>query len=273
MLKSRPMSDAFLRRDVFLKSFFIQAAWNAERMQNIGFLFSIRKSLKRIWADDPQNFDAACARASSFFNTHPYFAPALMGVTLHMEEKIASGLKLPEEVDAAKARLSPPLNALGSLWFWDHLKLLAFLLALPFFTLRNPLAVVGGAILFFGFFNFHHLRTRWIGLDLGLRYGEDMIHDLICLFPNRLLPMFRRVSAFLLGASTPLVLAAFYGLFQNRLPVLLDVFYVPDLFPMRLFVSLCLVCVAMVIMYFRWLSVYQFIALAMGVVLGVTLWA
>ncbi|MBI4179642.1 PTS system mannose/fructose/sorbose family transporter subunit IID [bacterium] len=259
--------------DIFFKSFFVQAAWNDERMQNIGFLFAVRKSLSRIWREEPRQFDEACARSSTFFNTHPYFSPALMGMVVHIEEKIAEGLALPEDVESAKGRIGPPLNALGSLWFWDHLKVLCFLMALPLLMLPHPRAVAFGAIAMFVCFNISHLRTRWLGLDLGLRFGEGMVKDLIERFPSRRLAAYRRASAFLLGLATPLVMSSLYLHAQSRFPPLSDALFLPDLFLFRILAGLSIVCAAMIILYYRWLSVYQCIAVAGAVLVGAVRWA
>lgn len=266
------MIGRLLRFDVFAKSFLIQAAWNADRMQNVGFLFSIRRVLKNVWKDHPEKFEAAVGRASSFFNTHPYFAPAVMGVAIHLEEKIARGEAAPEDLDSARTRLSAPLNALGSLWFWDHLKLLAFLMALPLLILRDPRAILAGAVLFFAVFNFFHIRTRWIGLRLGLEYGESMVPHLLQFFPSRMLSAFRRISAFLLGTTAPLVLAILFERLQNRLPNLLEMFYIPEMFFPRLILGLVSMTVAAAVMHYRWLSVYQLIAITIGLAVGVARW-
>lgn len=260
--------------DIFAKSFLVQAAWNAERMQNIGFLFAIRRSLMSIWRNDPENYEAAMGRAASFFNTHPYFTPAVIGVTIHMEEKIVRQLARPEEVESVKTRISPPLNALGSLWFWDHLKILSFLVALPLMVLRDSAAILAGAILFFVIFNFYHLRTRWVGLNLGLRYGQLLIPELLKLFPSRLLSSFRRVSAFLLGGAAPIVLATLFERLQERLPAPrgVDAFYIQELFLPGLLVGLGLTLASLAVMYFRWLSVYNLIAISIGLAVGVARW-
>lgn len=261
-----------LMLDVFARSFFIQAAWNVERMQNIGFLFAVRRALKSIWSGEPENFEAACVRAASFFNTHAYFAPAVMGVVLHLEEKISAGLALPERVEEAKLRISAPLNALGSLWFWENLRVLAFLIALPLILMDHPAAVAAGAGIAFLFFNYFHIRTRWIGLRLGLQYGEDMVPDLLKLFPSRLLQSFRRSGVFFLGISTPLALAVLLDRLAICLPQVVHSVYVPDLFFFRLLMGVAAVGLATAVLHSRWLSVYQLLALSLGLAVGVAPW-
>lgn len=258
--------------DVFAKSFLIQAAWNVERMQNVGFLFALRRSLKSIWSDDPKNYEAACARAYSFFNTHPYFSPAMMGVALHIEEKISAGLALPEDIERVKLRISAPLNALGSLWFWDHLRLLAFLLSLPLFLLADPIALAAGAGLFLLFFNFFHLRARWVGLRLGLQYGEEMVPDLLSLFPSQLLQTCRRVSVLLLGIATPVMVAVLFTEVRDKIPEWVETYHIPEFFYLPLAAGLLLVGVSTVVLYNRWLSVYQLLAVGLAVSVGAARW-
>lgn len=261
-----------LKVDVFIRSFFIQAAWNAERMQNIGFLFSIRRSLQWIWRDDPEQFEDACLRASSFFNTHPYMAPAIMGVTIHLEERVAMGRSLPEDVDSARTRLPPPLNALGSLWFWDHWKLLTFLICLPMVAQRDPVMILAGTALFLVSFNISHFRTRWLGLSLGLQYGEGMVPHLLRMFPSRRLQAFRRSMAFMLGMISPLILAGLFQEFQSSFPDIPDDVWLPHFFTPSMGLSLLVIAGAITVMHFRWLSVYQLLALCLGASVAVTRW-
>ncbi len=269
------MNPALMKWDIFLKSFLIQAAWNPERMQNVGFLFALRRSLKIVWAGRPDQFEAAIARASSFFNTHPYFAPAVMGVTVHLEKKVADGSIQAELVESVKSRISPPLNALGSLWFWDHLKLLSFLIAMPLLVLREPIPIAAGAALFFCLFNYHHLRTRWVGLSLGMACGEEMVGRLVRFFPSRVLPAIRRTSAFLLGLTTPLAMACLFERLQDRMPHIagLDTAgRIPDQFYIRLGIGLALVAVSITVIHRRWLSVYQLLAVALALSIGIAQW-
>ncbi|VTP69368.1 PTS system mannose-specific EIID component [Leclercia adecarboxylata] len=60
-------------------------------MQALGFCFSMVPAIKRLY---PENNDArrqAIKRHLEFFNTHPYVAAPVLGVTLAMEEQRANG--------------------------------------------------------------------------------------------------------------------------------------------------------------------------------------
>ncbi len=81
-------------RGVFLRSNLFQGSWNFERMQALGFCFSMVPAIRRLY---PENNDArkqAIKRHLEFFNTHPYVAAPVLGVTLAMEEKRANGAEI-----------------------------------------------------------------------------------------------------------------------------------------------------------------------------------
>ncbi len=261
------------RLEICLKSFFVQAAWNPERMQNVGFLFGIRSALKKIWRRDSKEFETACERASSLFNTHPYFVPAMMGLTIHVEEKVAAGELPVSAVEYLKSKIAAPLNALGSLWFWDHLRLLVFLLAVPFLLIPDPAGVVAGAVLYFAVFNYFHFTTRWRGLKFGLTYGEDMVGHILKMFPSSMLQSVRRLCVFFLGILAPLVLAALFESIQRRLPGLPDTFPVPHVFFLRLLIALAILCGSVVLLHRRWVSVYQLLAAGLVLAMGLARWA
>jgi len=79
------------RRSVMLRSQFLQGSWNYERMQNGGWAYSLIPALKKLY---PNKDDAAAAlkRHLEFFNTHPYIAAPILGVTLVFWIFLASGV-------------------------------------------------------------------------------------------------------------------------------------------------------------------------------------
>ncbi len=68
-------------RGVFIRSNLFRGSWNFERMQALGFCFSMVPAIRRLY---PENNDArkqAIKRHLEFFNTHPYVAAPVLGVT------------------------------------------------------------------------------------------------------------------------------------------------------------------------------------------------
>ena len=78
------------RISVMLRSQFLQGSWNYERMQNGGWAFSLIPALKKLYPNKEEASDAL-KRHLEFFNTHPYIAAPILGVTLALEEEKANG--------------------------------------------------------------------------------------------------------------------------------------------------------------------------------------
>src|SRR5947209_8237698 len=72
----------------FFRSFFLQSLWNFERMQNIGFAFSMEPLLRRAHRSR-ESFARSLRRQCEYFNVHPYFAPIVMGVIYNKEKSLA----------------------------------------------------------------------------------------------------------------------------------------------------------------------------------------
>lgn len=126
----------------------IQAGWNFERMQNIGFAFALCPAMKKIWTT-PQTLKQALKRHMASFNTQPYMASFMLGLVWRLEERMAAsarggpaacargasasgggwkqssqGKESSEEhqMRAAKKTASSALAAIGDTLFWGTLR-------------------------------------------------------------------------------------------------------------------------------------------------------
>lgn len=147
---------------VFLRSFLIQGAWNFERMQNIGFAFSLVPALKGMGRE-------SLARHLGFFNTHPYMASPIIGAVIRMEEEGRDK----ERIESLKKALMGPYGAMGDSFFWGAWRPFSSVVAL-LFTARYWNA--WGPALFLLLYNIPHLWIRWRGLIEGYKTGEDVVH-------------------------------------------------------------------------------------------------
>lgn len=113
---------------MFFRSFFIQALWNFERLQNVGFLFIIKPFIDEAYSDKAAKFEAL-ARHAVFFNTHPYMANVIAAVVSNVEGKKAKGdMSDKNDVNFIKSAMSGPLAAIGDSFFWGTLRpLMAFI--------------------------------------------------------------------------------------------------------------------------------------------------
>ena len=178
--------DRELQVRMFKRSFFMQACWSFERMQNLGFLYALEPWLERIYPDQDDRA-AASLRHLEFFNTQPYMAGLVLGVVGGLEERLA---KTPAaERAAAQARLSAvkktlasTLAAVGDSLFWGALKPACAAAAVAawglFWTLGLPHPVLAGCGLYLALFNIPVLWVRWEGPRLGHAWQERLPAEL-----------------------------------------------------------------------------------------------
>ena len=79
-----------------------EAAWNYEKMQGLGYCFSMLPILRKLYPD-PDDLKKALNTHMQFFNTHQEFAEIILGIDIAMEEK--EGINSLEAVSAIKTGL------------------------------------------------------------------------------------------------------------------------------------------------------------------------
>ena len=162
-------------RGVFIRSNLFQGSWNFERMQALGFCFSMVPAIRRLY---PENNDArkqAIKRHLEFFNTHPYVAAPVLGVTLAMEEQRANGAEIDDgAINGIKVGLMGPLAGVGDPLVWGTLRPITAALGASLALSGNIL----GPLLFFFIFNAVRLAMKWYGLQLGFRKGVNIVSDM-----------------------------------------------------------------------------------------------
>jgi mannose PTS system EIID component len=112
-----------------LKLNLLQASWNFERLQNVGFLTAIHGLLAKTYGADRGNLLRAVKRHMNFFNTHIFFASAVLGVMARLEEELPN--VNPEQkdydIENTKMGIMGPMAAIGDSLFWSGVKPFALL--------------------------------------------------------------------------------------------------------------------------------------------------
>lgn len=162
-------------RGVFLRSNLFQGSWNFERMQALGFCFSMIPVIRRLYPENSEERKQAIKRHLEFFNTHPYVAAPVLGVTIAMEEQRANGADIDDgAINGIKVGLMGPLAGVGDPIFWGTVR--------PVFAaLGAGIAMSGsliGPLLFFILFNLVRLLTRYYGVTYSYKKGLDIVHDM-----------------------------------------------------------------------------------------------
>lgn len=161
-------------RGAFWRIWFLQIAWNFERMQALGFAYTVGPVLQKLYKTK-EKFAEALKRHLEFFNTQPYLAAPIVGVTLALEEKIASdeGVE-PATVSAVKAGLMGPLAGIGDSVFWFTLNPIYQALGAGLLLEGNIL----GAILYFLLSNATAAFVYWYGIKLGYQSGINFVAEM-----------------------------------------------------------------------------------------------
>ncbi|WP_213993663.1 PTS mannose transporter subunit IID [Sodalis sp. dw_96] len=184
-------------RGVFYRSNLFQGSWNFERMQALGFCFAMVPAIRRLYPENNDERKQAIRRHLEFFNTHPYVAAPVLGVTLAMEEQRANGAPIDDAaINGLKVGLMGPLAGVGDPIFWGTVR--------PVFAaLGAGIAMSGsllGPVLFFVLFNFVRLLVRYYGVAYGYRKGVDIVNDMGGGFLQKLTEGASILGLFVMGA-------------------------------------------------------------------------
>ncbi len=96
----------------------LQGSWNYERMENGGWAYSMIPALRKLYPNK-EDMAAALQRHLVFFNTQPYLASPIIGVTLALEEDKANGVEVDDEaIQGVKVGMMGPLAGVGDPVFW-----------------------------------------------------------------------------------------------------------------------------------------------------------
>ena len=113
MSENKVTLDKKIRRSVMWRSMFLQGSWNYERMQNGGWAYSLIPALKKLYPSGEEAKEAL-KRHLEFFNTHPYVAAPIIGVTLALEEERANGADIDDAaIQGVKVGMMGPLAGVG----------------------------------------------------------------------------------------------------------------------------------------------------------------
>ena len=162
------------RWDVMWHSQLLQGSWNYERMQNGGWAYSMIPALRKLYPKK-EDMAAALQRHLVFFNTHPYLASPIIGVTLALEEDKANGVEVDDEaIQGVKVGMMGPLAGVGDPVFWYTVRPILGALGASMAINGNIL----GPILFFVFWNLIRIAFLWYTQELGYKAGAAISSDL-----------------------------------------------------------------------------------------------
>ncbi|HGD1717766.1 TPA: PTS system mannose/fructose/sorbose family transporter subunit IID [Streptococcus agalactiae] len=162
------------RQKVWWRSQFLQGSWNYERMQNMGWAYALIPALKKLYTTK-EDRAAALERHMEFFNTHPYVAAPIIGVTLALEEEKASGTPVEDKaIQGVKIGMMGPLAGTGDPVFWFTVRPILGALGASLASAGNIL----GPIIFFVGWNLIRMSFLWYTQELGYKSGKEITKDM-----------------------------------------------------------------------------------------------
>lgn len=162
------------RMSVCFRSTFLQGSWNYERMQNGGWAFAMVPAIKRLYKSKEERA-AALKRHLEFFNTHPYVASPILGVTLALEEERANGAPIEDvTIQGVKVGMMGPLAGIGDPVFWFTVRPILGALAASLAMNGN----IMGPIIFFFAWNIIRMAFMWYTQEFGFKAGSRISDDL-----------------------------------------------------------------------------------------------
>ena len=162
------------RFKMFLRSYFLLSSFNYERMQNGGVAYTLIPAIKKLYSSKADRA-AALKRHLEFFNTHPFMANPIFGVTLALEEERANGANVDDAaISGVKIGMMGPLAGAGDPLFWFTLRPIMLSLGASLAVYGN----VAGPFVFFILWNIMAAAVKWYTQEFGYRAGTAITDDL-----------------------------------------------------------------------------------------------
>jgi mannose/fructose/N-acetylgalactosamine-specific phosphotransferase system component IID len=155
------------------RSSLLQATWNYERQQGLGWAYAFQPALERV-QPDPAARAMRLAEHTAFFNTQPTLASLALGATAALEQQRAeTGVPTADSIERVKSVLGSSLAAVGDRLFWFTLR--------PFAACFGILlALTGtwqGAAGMWLCYNLIHQGIRFFGVPWGYIQGPQRVAE------------------------------------------------------------------------------------------------
>lgn len=153
----------------------LQATWNFERQQGIGWAWALAPALKRLYPDAATRRERL-AEHTAYFNTQPTLASLALGAVASLEERRAE-VGTPDAAGVAriKTALGSALAAIGDRLYWFSLRPFAAVLGLAV-ALDRP-GEPWGALALVACYAAGHLGVRFAGVGWGYRLGPAVLSE------------------------------------------------------------------------------------------------
>lgn len=159
---------------IFWRSCMLDSAWTYERQQNMGYSFAMTPVVEKLYEPGSEKQKRAYARGLDFMAITPQLSTLLMGIDAAMQERNANDPTFDDSTIAAvKTSLMGPLAGIGDSLIASTLRIIGTGIAIGFSQQGSVL----GPLLLLLVFNVPGFILRWWCLQMGYRYGSEIITD------------------------------------------------------------------------------------------------
>lgn len=160
-----------LVNELFFGSFLLEASYNYERQQALGFAIGMWPAIKRFY-HTKEDQSEALVRHMAIFNTTPHVVSSITGVAAALEKEASENEGFDKSIiNSVKIGLMGPLAGVGDSFFWGTFRVIAAGIGI---SLAQQGSVLG-PILFFVLFNIPHIVIRYYGTVLGYKLGTGLM--------------------------------------------------------------------------------------------------
>jgi PTS system mannose-specific IID component len=187
---------------VALRTPLLQATWNYERQQGLGWAWCFQPILERLYPEAAER-RRRLADHTAYFNTQPTLASLALGAIAGLEARVARG-EPPELVHRARQALGSALAAMGDRLFWATLR--------PFAATMGVIAALGGgswrgAVVMWLIYNAVHLPLRFAGVSWGARRGPEVLDAALRRAIDRMVRSLSLIGSAAVGVAVAMTLA------------------------------------------------------------------
>jgi len=200
------MTSRLRREDLVrmaLRSSLLQATWNYERQQGLGWAWALQPALDRLYLGSLERCERL-AEHTAFFNTQPTMASLALGAVAGLEERRAAGEGPDTDgMRRVKSALGSALAALGDRLFWFSLR--------PFAACVGVLLTLSGSrwggLGLWLCYNLVHQSLRLWGVGWGYREGPEVLGAALRRRLERLTRLVGQLGSALVGVTIAVLLA------------------------------------------------------------------
>lgn len=165
--------DKKLVNKLFWYSFLLEACYNYERQQALGFCLNMVPAIKRFYKTKEEQSEAL-VRHMAIYNTTPHVSGMIAGIAAAMEKEASQNPNFDKTaINSVKVGLMGPMAGLGDSFFWGTFRIIASGIAISLAQQQSPLA----PIVFLLVFNIPHFLVRYYGTKYGYMFGTKLMEN------------------------------------------------------------------------------------------------